>query len=77
MRPCHHCCRMKQKHFMRHVLKILGEWRMIYTKYLSFMCLPSEYTCTNFRKVMTDPDLSMFICKDYIDLMLRAKTTLI
>ena len=40
-------------------------------KYHCFMCLPIEYTCKHFRKVMRDPDFSMFICKEYIDLMLR------
>ena len=29
-----------------------------------------EYTCKHFRRVMRDPDLSMFICKEYIDLMI-------
>ena len=44
---------------------------MIYINTIVFMCLPIEYTCKHFRKVMRDPDFSMFICKEYIDLMLR------
>ena len=40
-------------------------------KYQCFMCLPIEYACTHFRRVMTDADLSMFVCKEYIDLMLH------
>ena len=41
------------------------------TAYQCFMCLPIENKCTDVRKVMTDPDLSMVICKEYIDLLLR------
>ena len=39
--------------------------------YHCFMCLPIEYTCKHFRRVMTDADLSLFVCKEYIDLMLH------
>ena len=35
------------------------------------MYLPIEYTCKHCRRVMRHPDLSMVVCKEYIDLMLQ------
>ena len=48
----------------------IGQMENDIHKYRCFMCLPIEYTLKNVRKVMTDPVLSMCICKEYIYLML-------
>ena len=57
--------------FYEKCIETIGQLENDIHKYRCFMCIPIEYTCKNCRKVMTDPDLSMFIFIEYIDLMLR------
>ena len=57
--------------FYEKCIEHIGRMENDMHKYHCLMWLPIGYTCKNFRGVMRDPDLSMFICKEYIDLMLR------
>ena len=49
----------------------IGQMENDIHKYQCFMCLPIEYTCKHFRRLMTDADIYIFVCKENIDLMLR------
>ena len=38
--------------------------------YECFMCYPLDYMCRYFRHVISIPDLSKFICKDYMHMII-------
>ena len=49
--------------FYEKCIENIGQMENDIHKYQCFMCLPIEYRCKHCRRVMSDPDLSLFVCK--------------